>query len=706
MQADRTGSSFLLSCHPDSDSPEMSVVAKLILLPALLALALPAFNAVVAEDDTSLSYSEEERSHWSFQSRLRPDVPVFEAAEDESWITNPIDAFILQKLNQAELKPSHAATKRTLIRRLCFNMTGLPPDPDDIDRFLADDSPDAWPQLVDRVLASPRYGEKWAQHWLDIVRFAETEGFEYDRHHAEAWRFRDYVIRCFNEDRPFDRFVTEHLAGDEIAARAGDVDPRVASDIRDALVAAGFHRLGPVRRNAGNPEIAFSRNEVLTEMANAVGTVFLGLTVGCARCHDHFYDPFRQKDYYQLQAFMAATHEYDAPYSDRAEYSAWKQQHDAITKQIYDIKQTIPNAAGEERDRLKARLLELQDELPQPVPTIFSVAADAKRRTPIHLLDRGDETRPGEELGLRFPGVFLPDGAEPLMANRDDPKTELARWITDDEHPLTARVIVNRVWQYHFGRGIQATANDFGVNGSRPTHPELLDWLANRFVASGWSIKTLHRLILTSSTWQQSSVKPGADNFETAMSVDPDNTLLWQFNRRRLTAEEIRDSLLSVSGALNPEFGGKSLMMPVDPELIKLLYKPAQWEVAERASDHNRRSIYLIFKRNLRLPFLEVFDQPDLQSSCARRESSTHSPQALELLNGPFSNRLADAFAARLEYETDRNPHAIADRAFRLATGRPPSQPERAAVVRFLADQPLREFTLAVFNMNAVLYVE
>ncbi len=665
-----------------------------------------AAGSAIADDDTSLSYTEEERSHWSLQPRSRPAVPSFDEPADREWIASPVDAFILQRLHEAGLRPAPSATRRTLIRRLVFDLTGLPPEPEQIDRFLNDSSSDAWPRLVDEVLASPHYGEKWGQHWLDVVRFAETEGFEYDRHHAEAWRFRDYVVRSLNEDRPFDRFVTEQLAGDEIAKRAGEVDPRDDLDVRDALIAVGFHRLGPVRRNAGNPEIAFSRNEVLTEMANAVGTVFLGLTVGCARCHDHFYDPFRQKDYYQLQAFMAATHEYDAPLTGREEWSVWKQQHDAISKQIYDLKQAIPNADEPERTKLKARVVELQAQLPKPVPTVFSVSDDAARRTPIHLLDRGDENRPGERLGMRFPGVLLANKAEAFPADRHEPKSELARWITSSDNPLTARVIVNRIWHYHFGRGIQTTANDFGVNGSRPTHPELLDWLANRLVDSGWSIKSLHRLILTSSTWQQSSYVAGVNARKAGMRANVDNSLLWRFNRRRLSAEEVRDSVLAVSGKLNPKLRGKSVMVPVDPELIKLLYKPTQWEVTADAFEHNRRTVYLIAKRNLRLPFMEVFDQPDLQSSCSRRESSTHSPQALELLNGPLTNRLADALAERLQSETDRSPQAIVQRAFLLATGRRPTPGEEQAVVRFLREQPLRELALTMFNLNPFLYVD
>jgi len=648
-------------------------------------------------------FSEEERSHWSFQPIADPAVPQFEAESDNDWLSTPIDAFVLQWLKTAGLQPAPQAARRTLVRRLSFDLTGLPPSPQLIADFDTDDSVDAWPRLVDSLLASPHYGEKWGQHWLDVVRFAESEGFEYDRHHAEAWRFRDYVVRSFNENKPFDRFATEQLCGDELARQFAGDDPRTNSELKDALVAAGFHRLGPVRRNAGNPEIAFSRNEVLTEMTNSVGTVFLSLSVGCARCHDHFFDPFLQKDYYRLQAFLAETHEFDAPFVDPAEWSQWKTRHDELTQQIYDLKQRSGNANDDEAARIKQQIIELQSQLPAPLPSLFSVAGLSDKRTPIHLLERGDETKKLQPVGMRIPSVLLEGDIDELPQNTSQPKTKLARWITSPDNPLTPRVIVNRVWQYHFGRGLVATANDFGMNGEQPTHPELLDWLSSRFIKSGWDIKALHRLILTSSVWQQAVASP----YETeAEELDPENSLLWHMPRRRLTAEELRDSMLAVSGELNDRLTGRSIMVPVSPELTSLLYKPSQWEVTEDRFEHNRRTLYLIAKRNLRLPFMEAFDQPDLQTSCARRESSTHAPQALELLNGTLSNRLAESFAARLTAEVGNSPERIVQQAFVRTTGRQPTPQQQRAAFEFLERRPLREFALAMFNINSFLYIE
>lgn len=667
-------------------------------LPILVSVATCADDEPVNADQ----YTADERSHWAYLPVTDQDVPTFESPADRDWITTPIDAFILDALKQEKLRPSQRADRATLVRRLSYNLTGLPPAPRIIERFVHDNSPNAWPRLIDEFLASPHYGEKWGQHWLDVVRFAETEGFEYDRHHAEAWRFRDYVVRSLNADKPFTQFATEQLAGDELFD-SRNVDPRTNEDSLDALVAAGFHRLGPVRRNAGNPEIAFSRNEVLTEMTDAVGTVFLAMTVGCARCHDHFFDPIRQTDYYRLQSFLGGVHEYDAPLVDRETWTVWKKKHDSISEQIYEIKQTLGNVGGKEQDRLKAELIRLQEQLPQPLPSVFSVSAAENPRTPVHLLQRGDETKKLQELGMRVPGVLVPDGTQDIDADTIHPKTKLAEWITASSNPLTARVIVNRIWQYHFGRGIVATANDFGANGAEPSHPKLLDWLTRRFAESDWSLKALHRLILMSSVWQQSA---RSEDLQTATATDPDNRLQWHFARRRLTAEELRDSLLAVSGALNARPTGQSVMIPVDPELIKLMYKPTQWQVTENQSEHNRRTIYLIAKRNLRLPFMEVFDQPAMQTSCFRREASTHSPQALELLNGKLANRMADVFAERLKRECGNSPAMISRRAFELATGKPPSSEQQAAAVEFLERQPLREFALAVLNLNGFLYVE
>ncbi len=683
----------------------------LVVLLNLIVAVLPASVWVrAAEEQTKTAgeqedrvFSEEERSHWSFQPIADPVVPLFETESDNDWISTPIDAFVLRRIKAAGLQPAPQADRRTLARRLSYDLTGLPPSPELIAEFEADGSVDAWPRLVDTLLASPHYGEKWGQHWLDVVRFAESEGFEYDRHHAEAWRFRDYVVRSFNENKSFDQFATEQLCGDELAKQFAGDDPRTNIELRDALVAAGFHRLGPVRRNAGNPEIAFSRNEVLTEMTNSVGTVFLSLSVGCARCHDHFFDPFLQKDYYRLQAFLAETHEFDAPFVDPAEWSRWKTRHDDLTQQIYDLKQKSGNANDGEADRIKKQITALQSQLPKPLPSLFSVAGLSDKRTPIHLLQRGDETKKLQPVGMRIPSVLLDGEVDELPQETLRPKTKLANWITSSDNPMTARVIVNRVWQYHFGRGLVATANDFGMNGEPPSHPELLDWLSSRFMESGWDFKALHRLILTSSVWQQSVASPQQAEAE---KLDPENSLLWHMPRRRLTAEELRDSMLALSGELNDRLTGRSVMVPVSPELTSLLYKPSQWEVTEDSFEHNRRTIYLIAKRNLRLPFMEVFDQPDLQTSCARREASTHAPQALELLNGSLSNRLAESFAARLTAEAGNSPERIVQQAIVLTTGRPPPPQQQRAAIEFLERRPLREFALAMFNVNSFLYVE
>lgn len=681
----------------------MARVFALLVFSSLCLVAVLGFSAENDVDtpvakDSSDEYSADERNHWSFLKRSNPSPPEFSAEADRQWIQNPVDAFILQRLQAADLKPAPPAERRTLIRRVYFDLIGLPPAPEAVQRFVRDDSPTAYQKLIDELLANPHYGERWAQHWLDVVRFSETEGFEYDRHRPEAWRFRDYVIEAFNTDKPYDRFITEQLAGDELTFPDDDKAGR-----RTAQIAAGFHRFGPIRRNAGNPEVAFSRNEVLTEMTNIVGTAFLGMTLGCARCHDHMYDPVRQKDYYRLQAFMAATHDNDISQVDEATQKQWKEQTEKIQAEIKTITAKIKESSEGERPRLKEKLQTTQAQLPKPLPSLFSVKNDFAKRTPIHLLERGDEFKKGEPLGMRTLGVLRRGAQLDLSADVPDPKTKLARWITDPAHPLTARVMVNRIWHYHFGRGIVATANDFGSNGAEPSHPELLDYLAERFIREGWSIKSVHRLILLSSTYQQSSIHPDA---KQAKAVDAENRLVWHFSTRRLEAEEIRDAMLAVSGRLNPKSGGPSIMVPVEPELIGLLYKPMQWQVTADVTEHDRRSIYLIAKRNLRLPFLNVFDQPDLQTSCGHRVSSTHAPQALEMLNGKLSNNLAGAFVERLRREAGEDPATQVRLAFLTATGRPPTAQQEAVAIEFLKTGSLREFALAMFSLNGFLYVD
>jgi hypothetical protein len=649
---------------------------------------------LIAETTAPLgSYTATERRHWSFQPRQMPEVPVFTASGDREWVKNPIDAFVLSRLQKEGLRPAPEADRRTLIRRASFALLGLPPSPEEIRAFENDQSPKAWEKVVERFLASPQYGERWAQHWLDVVRFSETDGFEYDTHRNGAWRFRDYVVRSLNEDKPYDRFVMEQLAGDEMDAKAEWL-----------RVASGLQRMGPLRKNAGNQEVASSRSEVLTEMTNIVGAAFLGVTIGCARCHDHKFDAFRQSDYYRIQAYFAATHEKDVALSTEAEQVAWKEKAKATEDEIKKIKRSMKGKEGAALEAIEKQLEDATDKLPAPLPALFSVENDFKRATPIHLLERGEYTRPKDKVGARPLGVLLPDGAPERETLPENPRTKLAEWVVAPENPLTARVMANRIWQWYFGRGIVATPNDFGKMGMRPTNPELLDWMANQFIAGGWKLKPMHRLLLHSSTWKQAYDSPGLAD---GMAKDPENKFLWHATRRRLEAEEMRDSMLAVAGRLNLKMGGPSVMVPVDKELTNLLYKPSQWAIVADKTEHDRRSVYLIAKRNLRLPMMDAFDAPDLQISCARRESSTHAPQALELTNGEFATAMAESFAGRLTKEAGSDPQRIATRAWELATGRAPNAKELALAAQYLNGQrPLREFALAVLNLNAFAYVE
>ena len=626
------------------------------------------------------------RKHWAFQPLQRITPP---SVVESAWVRSPLDAFVIAKLEAEHLPHASPASRIELIRRVTFDLTGLPPEADDIDAFVNDTSPDAFERVVDRLLGSWRYGERWAQHWLDVVRFAETEGYEYDRTVPDAWRFRDYVIDSLNRDKPFDRFLLEQLAGDEIEPE----NP-------ECLTATIFHRLGPVRRNAGNPEIALSRNEVLTERTDILGAVFLGLTVGCARCHNHKLEPITQKDYYRLQAYLAATDERNVLLADDAAQQEWESATKRLKDEIAGLQKQARLLTGEERTRLTEKIEALEDGLPAPLATIPSTHNDFAKRTPIHVLRRGAWENKGELVGPRPPSVLVPDDLAELAPAVTDPRTQLAEWLIRSS-PLTTRVLVNRLWQHHFGMGLVKTANDFGLKGDRPSHPELLEWLTGSFIEHGWQWKPLHRATVLSNTYRQSS----RSTHSLSDRVDPENRLLSHFNRRRLSAEELRDAMLAVSGRLNLKEGGPSVLVPVDQELVQLLYKPTQWQVTSDAREHDRRSIYLIAKRNLRLPFMENLDAPTLQNSCARRDSSTHAPQALELLNGRLSNDLAHAFAIRLQHEAGGDAGRAVDLAFHLALGRAASPRERQRSIDFLRDEPLSEFALALFNLNEFLYV-
>jgi hypothetical protein len=637
------------------------------------------------------TYTAAERRYWAFQPRKDVAPPALR----DPWIRTPIDAFVLAGLRKAGLKPAPEADRATLIRRVTYDLTGLPPTPSEIDDFLADRSPGAWEKVVDRLLASPHYGEQWGRHWLDVVRFAESDGYEYDMHRPDAYRYRDYVVASFNRDKPYDAFVREQLAGDEMD-----------SPSQELLVASGFNRLGPLRKNAGNQDVASSQNEVLTEMTNIVGAAFLGVTVGCARCHDHKFDPFRQSDYYRLEAHFAQTKPNDIVMASAEEQAAWKAKAEPLQQEMRRLQGQLRRAPDGEKAKFEMQIEELDGRMPAPLSSIYTVKDDASKPAPIRVLFHGDYLNPVATVGVRQLGILLPDATPEAPLDTEKPRLKLANWIADPANPLTARVMVNRVWGYHFGRGIVATPNDFGRMGSRPSNPELLDWLANRFVEGGWKIKPLHRMILLSSAWRQSGASPVE---KLAAEKDADNALTWHFEHRRLEAEEIRDSMLSAAGRLDLRIGGPSFMVPIDPELVLMLKRPQYWVATRDRSQYDRRTLYMIYKRNLRLPFVEVFDAPDTLLSCARREQSTHAPQALELLNGQTSNELAASLANRLIRERATASDRV-DYAWRLAAGRLPTADEKALALKFLAVNPddparVKEFALAMFNLNAFVYV-
>ena len=737
-----------------------------------------------ASDVPFETYTLKERSWWAYQKPERPELP---AVKNQDWVRTPVDAFILARLEKQGMAPAAPADRATLLRRVTFDLVGLPPTPEEVDAFIHDSSPEAYAKIVERLLASPRYGERWGRHWLDVVRYADTDGFEYDTLRPHVWRYRDYVIKSFNEDKPYDRFILEQLAGDELVPN----EP-------DGLVAVGFNRLAALRKNAGNQDEEMNRNEVLTERTNAVGAVFLGSTLACARCHNHLFDPLRQSDYYRLQAFFAPSIPKEIPLATPQEQAAWEskakvgkdeieqlkksfaemekqwsqelrntkwQQLSTDEKKVLDIpaeqrspeQRTLAFAVEKKlatkgddigrrhlaelnvkKKEMMQALEALETKMPEPLPAVWSLTDDCQQIPEIHILERGDHTHKGKRVGPRVPGVFLPENA-PEVKDGNGPTTgrrlALARWIAHPDNPLTARVMVNRLWHYHFNRGIVATPNDFGAQGAAPTHPNLLDWLATEFVRQRWSVKAMHRLIVLSNTYQLASEGDPEKTPETNLAKDPDNRLFWRFNRRRLEAEEFRDCMLSVAGNLNLKTGGPGVFVPVQQTLIKQLYNPKQWIATPDVWEHNRRSVYLIAKRNLRLPFMETFDSPDMQNSCARREQSTHALQALELMNGAFSNTQAGELVGRLLRESGSDPDVLVERAFRLATGRLPSSKERELARQFLTEQkellraqPLRElnwpgpsgitynidpataaalrdFALAVFNLPGFLYV-
>ena len=667
------------------------------------------------------TFTQRQREFWSFQ-KVKPQSPP--AVRHTDWARTPIDAFILEKLEAKNIAPGPRADKITLLRRATFDLTGLPPAPEEVEAFLADHSPQAFEKVVDRLLASPQYGERWGRHWLDLARFAESEGFKSDEARPNAWRYRDYVIGALNQDKPYNRFVQEQIAGDEMWP-----------DSPEARVATAFHRNYPDESNARNLEQR--RQEILDDITDATGAVFLGLTYGCARCHNHKFDPILQADYYKLQAFFANTAANDhiamlsaeqlAAY--RTKRAAWEEKTSGVRAQIAallapakeayrkdyfdkyppEIQAMILKPAaertayesqmyakarpyldmpdedaarqlkGEQKQKyaaLKAELAAFDDSNPGELPEGIGMADLGRTAPATHVLAVGVYDAYKEEVQPGFLTLLDPAPAKivpPENVESTGRRTALAKWLTDPANPLTARVMVNRIWHYHFGRGIVGTPSDFGVMGQRPSHPELLDWLAQEFVRDGWSMKRMHRLIMLSAVYQQAS-----DSRKDAAAIDPDNRLLWAFPRQRLESEVIRDASLSAAGLLNLKAGGPSVF----PELPTGMPSPRGGWKQSAAEEGNRRSVYIFVKRNARYPMMEAFDMPDTHESCPRREVTTTAPQALTMMNDRVTLEWAQAFAARALAAKDP-----VDSAFRAAYSRPPDGWEKDTVATFLEKQ-------------------
>lgn len=560
-----------------------------------------------------------DREHWAFQPLKRPAVPD---VRHTGWLRTPVDAFILAELEKRELAPAREAERAAWLRRVTFDVTGLPPSSHELAAFLADDSPNDYERVIDRLLTSPGYGERWGQHWLDLARFAETDGFEHDKLRPDAWKYRDWVIAALNADVPYDQFVRLQLDGDEVGNPVG-------------AIAAMFGLAGPDMPDLNDQ--TERRHNRLNELTATVGAVFLGLQFGCAQCHDHKSDPVSQHDFYRLRAVFESA--------------------------VPALKRDAPfNALRQQTDVTEARLW-----------------------------IRGDHRRPGPPVAPAFPRIALfnayelPTGL--ALSTGAGGRQSLVDALFRSDNPLTARVIANRVWQHHFGRGIFDTPSDVGLMNAGPTHPELLDWLACELRDHGWNLKRLHRAILGSSTYQQTSHDAG-ESWAKRLAVDPTNAWYSRFSRRRLDGETLRDALLSTAGLLSDERGGPGVMPPLPAELTANLLK-GQWTASPRAADHVRRSIYLFVRRNVRYPLFEAFDRPDGNATCPVRGRSTTAPQSLVLLNSEFSLNMAQQLAGVVLTEA-ATPQARIAALYRRALSRTPTTAEVVVLERFLAQQRRR----------------
>jgi hypothetical protein len=632
------------------------------------------------------------RDWWSLQP-LRPvAVPAVDPA------VHPIDQFILHRLKQAGLAPSPPADRRTLLRRLSFDLVGLPPTPEEVEAFVADARPDAYKRLVDRLLASPHYGERWARHWLDVVRYGESQGFERNKFRPSAWKYRDFVVEAFNADMPYDQFVRWQIAGDVLQPD----DPL-------AVIASGFLALGPYDLTAYNngtpPMRAFAREEDLEGLVATVGQAFLGLTVNCARCHHHKFDPISQKEYYQFSAALGGTYQGDEREVLTARGRA------AAGERVAALRREIEGLAACEKsadDQMKPGLAAKRQRLESVVRLLQGGPVHTtrpKQPGPWHVLARGDYRQPRDVVAPGGIAALAGVSADWHLA-KDAPEAErrkaLARWITDPHNPLTPRVIVNRLWAQHFGEGLVRTPSDFGFQGGLPSHPELLDWLAGQLVrppdGPAWSLKRIQRLIVTSAAYRQSS-----RGVPAATRVDADNRLLWRQMPRRLEAEAFRDAVLAVSGELDPRMGGPGYR---DYKVSSAGDNETYTVFDAVGGDFNRRSLYRTWVRTGTSPLLDVLDCPDPSVTTPKRTVTSTPLQALALLNNRFMEYHAVRFADRLRREAPEETTAQVRRAYDLALARQPTDAELAFGRRFAAKYGLTQLCLVLLNTGEFSYVD
>ena len=633
----------------------------------------------VAPAEDAFEITDADRAWWSVRPLVRPDVPAVAASD---WPLNPIDHFLLARIEAAGLEPPPAADRRALIRRSTYDLTGLPPTLEEVEAFERDQRPDAWERLIDRLLASPHYGERWGRHWLDLVRYAETDGYERDRKKPSAWRYRDWVIDALNADMPYNEFLTHQLAGDEIE------NPTAAS-----VIATGYLRLGIWDDEPTDTELA--QYDDLDSVLDTTSRVMLGMSIGCARCHNHRGDPIPQTDYYRMLSFFRGI----APYKVGGGNQPTPENYtDHIPADLGTAEPNRPLVEGP-----PANLIE-----------VLRVKEIGPKAPPTHVLIRGNPHAPAERVEPGFPLIL--GNADPRLAERppNSPTTgrrlALARWIGDDGNLRTSRVMANRLWQYHFGRGLSPTPNDFGRFGQEATHPELLDWLATEFTARDWSLKAMHRLIMTSRAYRMSSRPP-----DGALEADPGNDLFSRFNMRRLTAEEIRDSVLAATGRLNLELGGPSVYPPMPAEVLATASRPDEaWGEATEEQAF-RRSVYIHVKRSLLHPLLESLDMADTDSTCPVRFTTTQPTQALLMLNGEFMSEQAAALANRVGDDGG----ALEDRvavALQVVLARQPNNAEVARGVGLVEELEREEgfdpeaafasFSLLLLNLNEFAYVD